>query len=996
MKIEKLIIYGYGHLKNVNLELGSLLHVFYGKNEAGKSTILSFIETILFGFPRRQPSELQYEPKSGGIHGGKLIASIQSHGQLTIERIRNREPEESMILLNNVKLTEAELQKLLQRVDRSLYRQLFSTRLDHLREMESLNETDLNRFLLGTSLSGNLSLHQIETELEAKQNDLFRPRGRKQIINEGLAELKVMADDVKKSSGLKAEYERIADEKTELETELSNLQKEKVNCRNERQFYEKVQAVQPIFEKIHLQKLKLHDLPQINQFPEDGVARLERLKTRIVDFEAELQTIERRKETLKQAMPSVNEHWLTKADEIDSLRERSEVYRMKQEQLLRVDEQIQRGEEDVRRFIEELGQNWTKPKIIEADVSVAEQEKVEQLANDVIELSNQCKDVGKEMESVRNRLKLTEGKEVELKQKLLSDEEISELQHFVETNDHNQSEHEKAFIEKMIEEYERQLTQVQKNSPILLFSALLIGLIVVTGLFFFNGQVPSAILVIGVGLFSAFFFYKSERDKRLRRDELLQLKTEQSNRLAHLLNTQSDSDRSEIEAAKLKLHTDEENRKQWFAVKHTVEQLQLEFDQLAHQYEKVENLLKTKMEKAEQWAKQHDYPLNVSISHWPQLFHRLKEAKQHVRAIEKANTEKAQLTEWLDKYEQEVYELCSLFQMNHEESVTSLLLKLSRLLEEEKAKKVKLDDTVTQLEEQDKQYEEILVKKGQYVKEKRELLQAANCDTENAFLAAGKAWDEIVLIKNDIQTLERQIQLHIRDEEERKQIEAVLENESFDVQSILSELTDRLRDLDEKEKVLLKRIAELQVEMDTIEAGGEYDVNLQKLELKKAQLRHHAIEWATYAVALHLLAKTKDKFRNERLPKVIEIATRYFSMMTNGAYRLISIPVDGDEFFVESSQSVRYAPQELSRGTQEQLFLSLRFALTATYPSAIRFPILLDDILVHFDHERRQAAFSVIQEHAKSHQILFFTCHEQIANECNGETIVLEQQSVLF
>src|SRR5690606_24809854 len=172
----------FGFLKDIVFEFKQPFHVIYGKNEAGKSTILAFIETMLFGFPKRQ-TQFHYAPKSGGIFGGKLVASIHNAGRLVIERVKNREPEESLIYFNEEKIDEARLQSLLQRVDRSLFQQLFSTRLDHLREMEKLNEQALNRFLLGASVSGHLSLHAIEADLKEKRMELFRPQGRKPVLN---------------------------------------------------------------------------------------------------------------------------------------------------------------------------------------------------------------------------------------------------------------------------------------------------------------------------------------------------------------------------------------------------------------------------------------------------------------------------------------------------------------------------------------------------------------------------------------------------------------------------------------------------------------------------------------------------------------------------------------------------------------------------------------------------------------------------------------------
>ena len=142
-----------------------------------------------------------------------------------------------------------------------------------------------------------------------------------------------------------------------------------------------------------------------------------------------------------------------------------------------------------------------------------------------------------------------------------------------------------------------------------------------------------------------------------------------------------------------------------------------------------------------------------------------------------------------------------------------------------------------------------------------------------------------------------------------------------------------------------------------------------------------------YAIALHVLQKTKERFRKERLPEVVRTATQYFSQMTKDAYQSIMVPIDGETFNVESRDGVRFRPHELSRGTQEQLYLSLRFALISAYPSSFRFPILLDDIFVHFDKERKKQAFLLLHQLAQKHQIILFTCHEEVAEQSGGTII---------
>jgi uncharacterized protein YhaN len=69
----------------------------------------------------------------------------------------------------------------------------------------------------------------------------------------------------------------------------------------------------------------------------------------------------------------------------------------------------------------------------------------------------------------------------------------------------------------------------------------------------------------------------------------------------------------------------------------------------------------------------------------------------------------------------------------------------------------------------------------------------------------------------------------------------------------------------------------------------------------------------------------------------------------------------------------------LSRGTAEQLYLSMRLAFVREYAKhAGPLPLVVDDIFVNFDPGRAQAAMKILGEIAQTHQVLVFTCHPHV------------------
>jgi uncharacterized protein YhaN len=69
----------------------------------------------------------------------------------------------------------------------------------------------------------------------------------------------------------------------------------------------------------------------------------------------------------------------------------------------------------------------------------------------------------------------------------------------------------------------------------------------------------------------------------------------------------------------------------------------------------------------------------------------------------------------------------------------------------------------------------------------------------------------------------------------------------------------------------------------------------------------------------------------------------------------------------------------MSDGTNDQLYLSLRFAsLELRFLDGEPMPLILDDILINFDDDRSCATLRVLAELSKKTQIIFFTHHRHL------------------
>ena len=219
--------------------------------------------------------------------------------------------------------------------------------------------------------------------------------------------------------------------------------------------------------------------------------------------------------------------------------------------------------------------------------------------------------------------------------------------------------------------------------------------------------------------------------------------------------------------------------------------------------------------------------------------------------------------------------------------------------------------------------------------------------------------------------------------------------DATDIRSI----RDYIRECEaELEEIDVQR-SELDTERGSIQTtleglAGEEDSSKLRLEHHRLseELRGHARNWAVRTIAESLIRQAQSKFEKERQPDVIRHSQRFFLDVTDGAYQAVFSPLGSSEINVMDTAGNVRTPQQLSRGTREQLFLALRFGLILELGQrSERLPVVVDEALVNFDPARGIKAAGSFIELSATNQVLVFTCHPQIvewfqvaASECGA------------
>ncbi|HPA90458.1 MAG TPA: AAA family ATPase [Quisquiliibacterium sp.] len=168
---------------------------------------------------------------------------------------------------------------------------------------------------------------------------------------------------------------------------------------------------------------------------------------------------------------------------------------------------------------------------------------------------------------------------------------------------------------------------------------------------------------------------------------------------------------------------------------------------------------------------------------------------------------------------------------------------------------------------------------------------------------------------------------------------------------------------------------------EAIDGGDAAAGAAQALQQTGARIVEHARRYARARLARAVLGDVIQHYREQHQGPILGRASALFARMTVGAFEGLSAEFNdaGQVIMGVRAGGVRVPVSGMSRGTVDQLYLALRLAAIAeTVRAQEPLPLLIDDLLVHFDDARSAATLQVLAELARDTQVVFFTHHEHL------------------
>ncbi|MCC4383501.1 AAA family ATPase [Limosilactobacillus reuteri] len=322
MKIKKAHIDGFGKWHDQDFDFTANPQIIYGPNEAGKTTLMAFLVSILFGFAdgRGKNRFAQYIPKTTSSYGGSLLVEINGHDYV-IKRQRGRNGGKVSVTDSQGRQgDEQELKQLLGPMDRSLYQALFSFSQRDLTAVDELNRDEWQQHLQQLGAVGSAQWDQLINQYQKQADQLYKPRGRKWPLNQDLHQYANLTDKINQARG---KFHRYQDLQADLKTNKAKLRQAQAELQKQQPLLQKLEHLQQLWPVYHEWQSSHQTRPLADYLTDQQVTMAQELQVREKELRRQQQVYQQRLARIDHQSPKATKHSPQSMPELQRLKEQA-------------------------------------------------------------------------------------------------------------------------------------------------------------------------------------------------------------------------------------------------------------------------------------------------------------------------------------------------------------------------------------------------------------------------------------------------------------------------------------------------------------------------------------------------------------------------------------------------------------------------------------------------------------------------------------------------
>jgi len=381
MEIKEIQVDRFGVFLNKNIKgLSSGLNIIYGPNEFGKTTLLEFIRRMLFGFPKKSSKVNHYKPVNGGQAGGILKCALASKQIISI--IREEENKDGPVIRSESVENRGQpyLDSLLGYATKEVFKNLYAFTVDELHDVESLRDEQIKSRIYGAGMGlGEVSLGEIEKEIDKNCIEIFRPRGQAR-IGIALSQINEVEKEIGQAQENLEKFNELTKKLFQLDAEKSTLIKRIDDLGLNKKLLETKQELFPVVIEILSAAQEIGRMESITEFPDNGMSKLSSMQSEKKNLLQKISEEEQIYDELKINLNNlvVNEALLRQEGDVLFLQQS-----LKEIQSITKDKVKIKNESDninvqIIDGINEMGIDWTEAQVAKFELSEVEKKEIQE------------------------------------------------------------------------------------------------------------------------------------------------------------------------------------------------------------------------------------------------------------------------------------------------------------------------------------------------------------------------------------------------------------------------------------------------------------------------------------------------------------------------------------------------------------------------------------------------------------------------------------------
>lgn len=1010
MKISDLQIDGFGVWSDLKLEkFSDGLTVFCGPNEAGKTTLMQFIRSVLYGFSTERRS--RYLPPVHGGRAGGSLGVVDTGGRFTVRRtpansLSSDDPGKVEVLsASGSRQGSHVLATMLCGIDEAIYNNVFAVGLRELQELGTLDDTEAAAQLYKlTSGLDRVSLIDVMRDTAAARNRILAPDGGQSELLELLRQREQLQGQIHELTTRGERWGQLAAQRKELQDEVSRLEESIERMERESRAVEvALQVREPWFRRIEVRQ-KLAELGEPRELPERAVVRLDELNAQIRAGREQIAQLQRKRRTLVEeaAAQPINRALWAHANRIEAICEHGPWVESLENQVKHLHDEIEQLDETLRAKWEKLGLSPDDLPEFTPDLSQRTAAALKGPARALREANDRLAATKTEREELRRQAQeiqdqlaaeLAETGETQLDKALeKAGQRVTRLRRRLQVEERldKLDRHRKEMDEDRRDLMEEQILPV--STLFWCGVPFVLGVMLVLASIFWEpvAKLGWIITILGLACWAIAVITKVLLEKTMSRD--LEACIRQLDKVRGQIKTLKE-ERDELDAQlpggggplDARLAAAEAYVKKLESLTPLDAKIQTALAQAEAGKDKAERAALEVKEAQQRWRealRSLKLPESFLPEHIQQFTEGSDQAMQlaqrlHLRREELRDRrhELATITERISQLLQEIRVTPA------SDDPRAQLRQLAAMMAEQKQWVERRRQLKADHRELKKGFREHARQLRELLRQRQLLLKQANVADEAELRSESTRQDTIFELSEEHNELNERITLAIGSQCTEEAVGEVLEahgDEKLDQYS--DRLIARLQDAQGRLTHLHQSRGEMNQEMKTLAEDRQLSAAKLQLGCVEEQMRLAVRRWRLLAVTALMLEAIRQIYETERQPETLAEASTYLERFTEGRYKRIWTPLSADVLRVDSSDGQSMSLDLLSQGTREAVFLSLRLALSAAYARrGAVLPLVLDDVLVNFDARRARAAAVVLRDFANAgHQMLMFTCHQHI------------------